>query len=101
MQANQQNSTEIKIPTFDISDSQVFLFFRDDTISDRFARAINAPFGGANSESDITTGKTAGVVYQFNKVYQMNELTNLQFMICMNGLWEISVDNIRFTEVTD
>ena len=80
---------------------KVFCFFRDDTMADRFARAVNAPYLMTDNDCDITAGKTVGEVYTFEYAFQIGDGSNYQFMFCANGLWEISVDNILIEKVTE
>ncbi len=86
------------LKTFD--SGKIFVFFRDDTLSDRFSHVVEVPDGGVIADTDITTGKNVGVNYHFKQTFTMQNYQNYQFMICMNGLWEIAVDNVFIYEGT-
>ncbi len=80
---------------------KVFCFFRDDTMSDRFVKAVNAPYLLTDSHADLTTGKAVGEVYTFEYAFQIGDGSNYQFMFCSNGLWEVAIDNILIVEITE
>ena len=79
---------------------KVFCFFRDDTMADRFVRAVNAPYGLTDSAADLTTNKVVGQDYKFEYAFQIGDGQYYQFMFCANGLWEFSVDNILIEKIT-
>lgn len=79
---------------------KIFVFFRDDTLNDRFAHVVGTPDGGTDTDADITTGKAVGVDYHFKQTFTLENYDHYQFMICMNGLWEIAIDNVFIYEGT-
>lgn len=87
------------------SSGYVFCFFRDDTLGDnRFAEAINAPINGVDQDCRISHGASGQLLgtyvdYHFKQTFLMTNHRNFQFMICMNGMWEVAVDNIYIYEV--
>ena len=80
---------------------QVFMFFRDDTIGDRFNQAVNGPIASPTPGQSLTNGREVGVVYHYEGVWKMNAHDNYQFMFSAHGLWELSVDNILIEELTE
>lgn len=80
---------------------KIFVFFRDDTLADRFAHVVEIPDGGVAADTDISTGKNVGVDYHFKQTFTMQDYDNYQFMICMNGLWEMAIDNVFIYEGTE
>ncbi len=91
------------------SSDNVFCFFRDDSLADRFAEAVNYPIdltayqsGNVSylqSAADLTTGKGTGTDYHYKQYWLLGDHDEYQFMFCMHGLWEISIDNIYIYEV--
>lgn len=87
----------------------VFCFFRDDTLDNRFAEAVNYPIDLAayqsgnvsyvQSAADLTTGKSTGTDYHYKQYWLLGDHDEYQFMFCMHGLWEISIDNVYIYEV--
>ncbi|MGN1067162.1 MAG: DUF4832 domain-containing protein [Candidatus Fimimonas sp.] len=87
----------------------VFCFFRDDTLADRFAQAVNYPIDLAayqngnvtylQSGGDLTSGKSVGTDYHYKQYWLLGDHDCYQFMFCMHGLWEVSVDNVYIYEV--
>ena len=83
----------------------VFCFFRDDTLGDnRFTEAINAPVGKTEADCRISHDANGRVRdtykdYHFKQTFQMTNHNYFQFMICMYGMWEVSVDNVYIYEV--
>lgn len=83
----------------------VFCFFRDDTLGDnRFTEAINAPVNGVEADCRISHDSNGRVRdtykdYHFKQTFQMTNHNYFQFMICMYGMWEVSVDNVYIYEV--
>lgn len=80
---------------------QVFMFFRDDTIGDRFTEAVNGPIASPTPGQSLTNGREVGVVYHYEGVWKMKAHDNYQFMFSAHGLWEFSVDNILIEELTE
>lgn len=80
----------------------IFVFFRDDTLADRFKHVIEVPDGhvAADGAQYLNNGKQVGVDYHFKQTYTIQDYNNYQFMICMKGLWEIAVDNVFIYEGT-
>lgn len=80
----------------------IFVFFRDDTLADRFQHVIEVPDGhvAADGAQYLNNGKQVGVDYHFKQTYTIQDYNNYQFMICMKGLWEIAVDNVFIYEGT-
>ena len=83
------------------SSGKVFCFFRDDTIADRFAHAVNSPYGLADTAADLTTGKVIGETHHYEQAFKIGDGNSYQFMFCANGLWEFSVDNILIEKITE
>lgn len=84
----------------------VFCFFRDDTLGDsRFTEAINAPMGSTDFHCRISHDingfvRNTDVDYHFKQTFAIEKNhRNYQFMICMNGMWEVAVDNVYIYEV--
>ena len=83
-----------------------FIFFRDETLADKFQQAIEVADDLANpgqklggDSTDLSTGKTVGQTYHYKQTFTMKQYDNYQLMISMNGLWEMSVDNVYIYEV--
>ena len=85
----------------EFSSGKVFCFFRDDTLADRFAKAVNAPYMMTDNDADLTTGKEAGVTYTYTQAFKIGDHGSYQFMMCANGLWEFAVDNILIEKITE
>lgn len=83
----------------------VFCFFRDDTLGDnRFTEAINGPVNGKEADCRISHDANGNVLntytdYHFKQTFKITNHNYFQFMICMYGMWEISVDNVYIYEV--
>ena len=82
-----------------------FVFFRDDTLEDRFAHVVETAIDPNNpsvslgsASTDLSTGKQIGKTYHFKQTFVLPNYDNYQFTISMNGLWEMAVDNIYIYE---